>query len=77
MYTVGQDNTTETARSIANVSFNPSAKPEVDEIKMLFARLVTILEPVQAARGAGGRLASIAITQFEGAAMFAVKAVTR
>lgn len=77
MYTVGQDNTTETARSIANVSFNPSANPEVDEIKMLFARLVTILEPVQAARGEGGRLASIAITQFEGAAMFAVKAVTR
>lgn len=79
MYTVGQDNTSETARKLANVDFNPSKRPDVDEVKMLFARLVTILEPVQADRvnGGGGRLASIAITQFEGAAMFAVKALTR
>ncbi len=74
---ITENDVSETARSLIDVNFNASGSPVVHEIKMLAARLVTLMEPIQARRDAGGRLASIAITDIEKAAMVAVKAATR
>ena len=60
-------------------AFNPSADPTVDEIKHLYARIIDILAE-QRGKLMGGseaaRLWSIAITETQGAQMWAVKAQT-
>lgn len=60
------------------VSFNPSANPAVDDIKKQAAALIDTLAPIAADRDhPGARCASIAMTEIESAAMWAVKAVTK
>ena len=60
------------------VTFNPSNNPRVDEIKAAAANLIDMLYPISTDRNhPGGRCASIAITEIESAAMWAVKAVTK
>lgn len=66
----------QSAKDMVRAQFNPSGLTGVDEIKALFAALITRMEPIRDARGDGGRCAAIAITQIEGAAMWAVKAAT-
>lgn len=53
--------------------FNPSAESVVDQIKQKSAELIDICETLKAK---DGRLASLAQTSFEEAAMWAVKAAT-
>lgn len=60
------------------ISFNPSANPQVDDIKRRAADLIDLLAPLSADREhPGARCASIAMTEIESAAMWAVKAVTK
>ena len=53
--------------------FNPSADGTVDKIKQLSAELINICEEL---KEKDGRLASLAQTTYEEAAMWAVKAAT-
>lgn len=53
--------------------FNPSADSVVDQIKQKSAELIDLCETLKAK---DGRLASLAQTHYEDAAMWAVKAAT-
>jgi hypothetical protein len=55
------------------VKFNPSADGIVDQIKQKSAELIDICEGL---KGKDARLASLAQTHYEDAAMWAVKAAT-
>ncbi|TIV36364.1 MAG: hypothetical protein E5V91_22830 [Mesorhizobium sp.] len=60
------------------ISFNPSSNPHVDAIKRQAADWIDVLAPIAADRDhPGARCASIAMTEIESAAMWAVKAVTK
>lgn len=59
------------------VSFNPGGHPEVNRIKKEAEKLIDDLMPVVDLGGPAGRCAAVAQTQFETAAMWAVKAVTK
>jgi len=60
------------------VSFNPSKLPEVDQVKSLYADIADIMDRFRDRNGRGeaSRLASVAITEAQGAQMWAVKALT-
>jgi len=58
---------------LVGVSFNPSANPSVDEVKKLTAALIDLVEKV----GRDGRTTALAVTNFEQAAMWAVKSITK
>jgi len=55
------------------LQFNPSADSVVDQIKVKTAELIDLCETLKAK---DGRLASLAQTAYEEAAMWAVKAAT-
>ena len=55
--------------AVTNPAFNPSGKPEVDAIKEKGAELGELIQALP-----GGRRRSIALTELEGALMWAVKA---
>lgn len=60
------------------VTFNPSADPRVDDVKRRVAALIDDLLAIVSERDhPGARCASIAVTDFETAAMWAVKAITK
>lgn len=60
------------------VSFNPSNKPEVDSIKQRTAVIIDSLAELAASRNLpGAREAAIAMTYYEDAAMWGVKALTK
>lgn len=65
-----------TAMEAVRLKFNPSGSAEVDEIKILAAALISKMESIRNLRTAG-REASVAITELETAAMWAVKAATK
>lgn len=61
------------------LSFNPSQDPEVDECKRTFARAIDQMHQLRLSSDTmpeRKRLASIAITELQGAQMWAVKALT-
>lgn len=59
-------------------SFNPSGSEEVDAIKRIAADFIDMLIGIANDRShPGARCASIAMTEIESAAMWAVKAVTK
>lgn len=58
-------------------TFNPSSNPHVDVIKNTTAELIDQLDVIAEGRGLGAREAALAITNYEQAAMWAVKAVTK
>lgn len=61
------------------VQFNPSASNEVDQIKQKYADLINDLDNLRNRLGGNSeaqRLVSIAQTETEGAAMWAIKAIT-
>ncbi|WP_226783176.1 DUF7681 family protein [Oceaniglobus trochenteri] len=64
------------AAELVRMGFNPSKMPKVDRLKALAAAFVSECEVIRDARGAGGREAAIAITEMQGASMFAVAAAT-
>ena len=63
--TLGQDR--------VRMSFNPSSNPTVDEIKQRTAELIDLCEKL---KQKDARLAALAQTHYEDAAMWAVKAAT-
>jgi len=60
------------------LTFNPSGDPQVNEIKREFAAIIDRLNTLREAAGKSeaGRLLSVAITEAQGAQMWAVKGVT-
>jgi hypothetical protein len=59
-------------------TFNPSNNPVVDDVKQRVAALIDDLNVIASSREhPGARCASIAMTELEGAAMWAVKAITK
>lgn len=60
------------------MDFNPSADPRVAHLKQLFAKVIDELDELRAGSKPGelARLCSIAITEAQGAQMWAVKAAT-
>lgn len=76
MLVVSHENVSESALAMVRAKFNPSGQSEVDEIKLLAARLITLMEPMKAGRRGDARCAAVAITNIEQAAMWAVKAAT-
>lgn len=63
-----------TAADAVRRDFNPSGSPVVAELKDLAAKFIALCEGL---KPTAGREASIAITQMETAAMWAVKAATK
>lgn len=60
------------------ISFNPSTNPLVDDVKKKAANLIDLMHEISIDRShPGARCASIAMTEFESAAMWAVKAITK
>ena len=57
-------------------TFNPSGEPEVSKLKRYTADLIDICEQLKNDDGEQNRLASLAQTAYEEAAMWAVKAAT-
>lgn len=63
---------------LVGLSFNPSGNPLVHEIKIRTAQLIDLmLEWKKGVTGLGAREAAIAVHEYEEAAMWAVKAVTK
>lgn len=61
------------------ISFNPSGDPSVNELKQLYAQIIDICHARRASLMQGSeahRLYAIAITEAQGAQMWAVKAAT-
>ncbi len=58
---------------IVRIQFNPSANDVVSEIKQKTAELINLCEGI---KDKDGRLASLAVTAYEQAAMWAVKCAT-
>ena len=60
------------------LTFNPSGDQTVDSIKRKFATLIDMMHELRCTEVSGEtkRLASIAITEMQGAQMWAVKTVT-
>lgn len=60
------------------VSFNPSNNSDVDEVKRNVAELIDKMNVIAANREhPGACYAAVAMTEFESAAMWAVKAITK
>lgn len=58
------------------VSFNPSDDPSIDMLKMKTAELIDRVGSIPASDGEVARLKALAMTAYEEAAMWAVKAAT-
>lgn len=60
------------------LTFNPSGGPEVNKAKQTFADAIDQMNDLRSSTGSAEvrRLASIAITELQGAQMWAVKALT-
>lgn len=67
---------TNSAAELVRMGFNPSKVSSVDRLKALAAAFVSECEAIRDARGNGAREAAIAITEMQGASMFAVAAAT-
>lgn len=64
---------------LVGISFNPSADPRVDEIKRKTAELIDLCHDDRdnPTKPEAGRCWALAITHYETAAMWAVKAATK
>jgi hypothetical protein len=60
------------------LTFNPSGDSRVNEMKQLYARIIDLMEELrgQSSDSEQKRLASVSITEAQGAQMWAVKAIT-
>ncbi len=66
----------ETAAKLVRLKFNPSGIDKVATIKALAAALISECEAMRDGKGPGAREAAIAITELQGASMFAVASAT-
>lgn len=67
---------TDEAAGLVRMGFNPSQLPRVDVMKALAAALISECAAIRDTGKPGAREAAIAITQIQGASMFAVAAAT-
>ena len=59
------------------LTFNPGGNPDVDKIKALYAEIIDEINKIRGEdRSDKARLLSVAITEAQGAQMWAVKGVT-
>ena len=58
------------------LTFNPSGDERVQRLKAMYAAIIDELNTIQSDRSEQARLASIAVTEAQGAQMWAVKAAT-
>lgn len=60
------------------LTFNPSGDADVQSVKEAFAKAIDLCNDLRTKHGAGerSRLLSVAITEAQGAQMFAVKGIT-
>lgn len=60
------------------LTFNPSGDAKVNEVKELYAKIIDLCNELRTEAGQGekGRLLSVAITEAQGAQMWAVKGIT-
>lgn len=60
------------------LSFNPSGDTDVQAVKEAYAKIIDLLNDLRTQAGPGekGRLLSVAITEAQGAQMWAVKGIT-
>lgn len=60
------------------LTFNPGGDEKVDEVKKLYAQIINLCNEIRNESGQGekGRLMSVAITEAQGAQMWAVKGIT-
>ena len=72
----GKTPITNTAAELVRMVSIPSVCPPVDRLKALAAAFISECEAIRDARGKGAREAAIAITEMQGASMFAVAAAT-
>jgi len=76
MTDVGQNRMTFGEKAVG-LTFNPSGDPNVNRIKQLYAEIIDFCNAQRGPHsGEQGRLFSIAITEAQGAQMWAVKAIT-
>ena len=66
----------DSAAKAVRMGFNPSTLPRVDAIKALAAALISQCQEMQDNGEGNAREAAIAMTQIQGASMFAVAAAT-
>lgn len=76
MITVQRSDVSDGAAAMVRLDANTRHIAAAEEIKLLTARLVTLMEQQQNRGGEPARCANKAIDRFEEAAMWAVKAVT-
>lgn len=59
------------------LTFNPGGDQKVNDVKKLYARIIDLLQDMKTPEQNGqNRLISVAITEAQGAQMWAVKAIT-
>ncbi len=58
------------------LTFNPSGDDRVHRLKAMYAAIIDELDAMRGNRSEQARLASVAITEAQGAQMWAVKAAT-
>ena len=58
------------------LTFNPSGDARVQRLKVMYAAIIDELDAMRCDRSEQARLASVAITEAQGAQMWAVKAAT-
>lgn len=58
------------------LSFNPSADPDVERLKKLYAEIIDFCAAKRGPNGERARLFSIAIIEAQTAQMWAIKAIT-
>jgi hypothetical protein len=78
--TLGADRQLTTGEKAVGLTFNPSGDPLVHEVKSLYAKIIDLCDEqakaAASARSERNRLLHIAITEAQGAQMWAVKAIT-
>ena len=63
--------------SRVGIDFNPGGSPKIAKIKRLAADLIDEVNGIDPASGEIARVRAVAMTEIEGAAMWAVKAAAR
>lgn len=70
---INREDISKSAAEAVRLSFNPSALPEVEELKLIMGAWIT---RVEALKGRAAREASVAITNAQTASMWGVLAAT-
>lgn len=73
-----QDRELSFGEKAVGLTFNPSGDEKVQKVKQLYAEIIDLCNDLRTEAGPGekGRLLSVAITEAQGAQMWAVKGVT-